>query len=124
MHKPFSPISLSSLPPEIEFSVPEIYSVLPEFRAALGELKGYAELLPNRLLLLSPVIIKESLASSEIESIHTTLEDVLQQTLFPEAEQRLEDKEVIRYRHAILWGTKLCGRLRFLGELYKVSSKD
>lgn len=43
-----------------------------------GKLKGYVELLPNPLLLLSPAIIKESLASSEIENIHTTLEDVLQ----------------------------------------------
>lgn len=101
---PEIPFHLPHLPPAEEFRVPEIYEVLPEVRASLGELKGYAELLPNPLLLLSPAIIKESLASSEIENIHTTLEDVLQQTLFPEVEQRPENKEVLRYREAVIWG--------------------
>lgn len=101
---PETPFDLSPLPPGADFRVPEIYEILPDVRASLGELKGYAELLPNPLILLSPAIVKESLASSEIENIHTTLEDVLQQTLFPEVEQRPENKEVLRYREAVLWG--------------------
>ncbi|MDQ2773035.1 MAG: Fic family protein, partial [Bacteroidota bacterium] len=45
-----------------------------------------------------------SVASSEIENIHTTVESVLQQALFPAAEQRSADKEVLRYSEAIRWG--------------------
>ncbi|MBI5399989.1 Fic family protein [Candidatus Saganbacteria bacterium] len=56
------------------------------------------------LLLLSPAILRESIASSEIENIHTTMIEVLQNQLFPEKEQRETDKEVLRYRDAILWG--------------------
>ena len=103
-YSPEKPFALPPLPPLTDLARPEIYEALPEVRAILGELKGYSELLPNPLLLLSPAIVKESLASSEIENIHTTLEDVLQQTLFPEIEQRPENKEVLRYREAVLWG--------------------
>ena len=56
------------------------------------------------MLLLSPAIIKESVASSEIENINTTVEKVLQQQLFPETEQKIENKEVIRYKDAIITG--------------------
>ena len=100
---PGTPFDLPELPPAEDFFVPKIYAMLPDVRAALGELKGYSGLLPNPMLLLSPAIVKESLASSEIENIHTTLEEVLQQTLFPEAEQRPENKEVLRYSDAVHW---------------------
>lgn len=59
---------------------------------------------PNPLLLIAPVIIRESVASSNIENINTTLADVLQWQLFPEDEQRQPDKEVLRYREAMNWG--------------------
>jgi len=73
-------------------------------RTELGELKGYSHGLPNPMLLLSPAIIRESVASSGIENINTTVEKVLEQQLFPETEQKIENKEVLRYRDAILWG--------------------
>ncbi len=73
-------------------------------RTELGELKGYSHALPNPMLLLSPAIIRESVASSGIENINTTIEKVLEQQLFPETEQKPENKEVLRYRDAILWG--------------------
>ena len=55
---------------------------------------------------MSPAIIRESVASSNIENINTTLAEVLQWQLFPEAEQRLPDKEVLRYHTAMDWGFK------------------
>jgi Fic family protein len=73
-------------------------------RAELGELKGYSYSMPNPLLLLSPAILKESLASSEIENINTTILNVLENQLFPQTEQRPPDKEVLRYRDAIFSG--------------------
>ncbi|MES2389637.1 MAG: Fic family protein [Bacteroidota bacterium] len=85
----------------------ELYTdLLIKARAELGELKGYLSALPNPQLLLSPAVIRESLASSEIENIHTTLESVLKNQLFNESERTGADKEVLRYREALLWGTE------------------
>ena len=72
-------------------------------RIELAELKGYSAAIPNSML-LSPTLIRESVASSEMESIHTTVESMLQQALFPAAEQRSADKEVLRCSEAIRWG--------------------
>src|SRR5204863_8767673 len=55
-------------------------------------------------LLISPAVIKESVASSSIENINTTVERALQMQLFPESELRQPDKEVQRYREAVYWG--------------------
>ncbi|HMJ71125.1 MAG TPA: Fic family protein [Cyclobacteriaceae bacterium] len=73
-------------------------------RTELGELKGYSHVLPNPMLLMSSAIIRESVASSGIENINTTVENVLEQQLFPETEQKSENKEVLRYNNAMLWG--------------------
>lgn len=101
---PESPFALPVLPPDWNAEDPEIYRRLPDIRAAVAELKGYTEQMANPMLLLSPAVIKESLASAEIENVHTTLEDVLQESLFPEIEQRAANKEVRRYGEAITWG--------------------
>lgn len=99
-----NPYDLPLLPPKAELNSPKFKDVLLEARVALAELKGYSFSMPNPLLLLSPAILRESIASSEIENIHTTIIDVLQNQLFPEKEQRETDKEVLRYRDAVLWG--------------------
>ncbi|MCX6143136.1 MAG: Fic family protein, partial [Ignavibacteriales bacterium] len=65
---------------------------------------GYSRALPNPMLLLSPAVLRESVASSNIENINTTVEQVLQMQLFPEAEQKKPDKEVLHYRDAVHWG--------------------
>lgn len=101
---PERPYDLSLLPPKIDFKDQKFTDLLLKARVSLAELKGYSFSMPNPLLLLSPAILRESLASSEIENIHTTIIDVLQNQLFPEKEQRENDKEVLRYRDAILWG--------------------
>lgn len=101
---PIYPHDLALLPPKDSFDSKEITSLIIKARAELGELKGYAFAMPNPTLLLSPAIIKESLASSEIENINTTLIDVLNNQLFPEDEQQKPDKEVLRYRDAVFEG--------------------
>lgn len=98
------PHNLRLLPPTINYTDTAILNLVIKARAELGELKGYSFSMPNPLLLLSPAIIKESLASSEIENINTTMIDVLENQLFPEIEQKQPDKEVLRYRDAVLWG--------------------
>ena len=98
------PHALKKLPPQELFLNDDILRELLQARAQIAELKGYCLDYPNPLLLLSPAIIKESLASSEIENIHTTLIDVFQNSLLPESERRQADKEVLRYHEAIMYG--------------------
>ncbi len=93
-----------SLPPHIDWGEPELTKALIGARTVLAELKGYSISLPNPFLLLSPAILKEAIASSEIENIHTTMLSVLQSQLLPEAERTEPDKEVLRYNEAIRWG--------------------
>lgn len=100
------PHKLAFLPPKIDFKNQQFLEVLLKARTEIAELKGYSFSMPNPMLLISPAIIKESVASSNIENINTTIVDVLKNQLFPEAEQREPDKEVLRYREALLWGFK------------------
>jgi Fic family protein len=98
------PHNLNKLPPKEDYLSDIILKELLEARIQIAELKGYCLDYQNPLLLLSPSIIKESLASSEIENIHTTLINVFQNALLPEIERQTADKEVLRYREAILFG--------------------
>jgi Fic family protein len=101
---PNQPFSLPLLPPALNFKHEKFVDIMLKTRTELGELNGYLHSLPNPLLLLSPAVIKESVASSNIENINTTMEEALQAQLFPEAEQKKPNKEVLRYRNAIVWG--------------------
>ena len=92
------------LPPKQAIANSDFGDLLLKARVELAELKGACGQIPNPLLLIAPVVIRESVASSNIENINTTLADVLQWQLFPEAEQRHPDKEVLRYREAMNWG--------------------
>lgn len=97
------PQDLKLLPPKLEIT-DEVKSLLLQARVEIAELKGYSFSLNNPFLLLSPAAIKEAVASSEIENIHTTVINVLENQLFPEEEQSQPDKEVLRYREALYWG--------------------
>ena len=85
------PFTLPELPPTLNCVQERFMPWLLKARTELGELKGYSHALPNPMLLLSPAIIRESVASSGIENINTTVEKVLEQQLFPETEQKPEN---------------------------------
>ncbi|WP_061232519.1 Fic family protein [Leptospira noguchii] len=104
---PSLPFDLPLLPPDINFSDPNLLKLVARARTELGELKGFSSTVPNPMLLLSPAIIRESIASSKIENINTTIVDVFKQSLFPEYERNESDKEVLRYRNAVLKGYSL-----------------
>ena len=99
------PFPLPLLPPPVPLDSPVLLRAVAAARIELAELKGYSAAIPNPMLLLSPTLIRESVASSEIENIHTTVESVLQQALFPDTERRSADKEVLRYSEALRWAT-------------------
>ena len=102
---PFNDLPL--LPSMVNINNETFSSELIKARAEIAELKGYLHSLPiDPMLIISPSILRESLASSEIENIHTTLADVLQaQLLLDDAKSGSgADKEVLRYRDALMWG--------------------
>lgn len=101
---PTLPFDLPLLPPALDFKHEQFVDIMLQTRTELGELNGYSYSMPNPLLFLSPAVIMESVASSNIENINTTMEEALQAQLFPEAEQKKPNKEVLRYRDAIMWG--------------------
>lgn len=107
---PTYPHALAPLPPARVLSNATFGDLLLAARVELAELKGACGQIPNPLLLTSPAAIRESVASSNIENINTTLAEVLQWQLFPEAEQRPPDKEVLRYREAMTWGFEQLSR--------------
>jgi len=101
---PSRPFELPLLPPAFDFRHEKFLDVMLKAHTELGELNGYSYSLPNPLLLLSPAVLRESVASSNIENINTTMEEALQAQLFPGSERKKPDKEVLRYRDAIMWG--------------------
>lgn len=97
-----NPFPLPELPPKIDFEDKDILKALIGANAAIAVINGTTTHHPNPMLLISPAVLRESVASSNIENINTTLADVLQNELFPEPERRAPDKEVLRYRDALM----------------------
>lgn len=103
---PFDPIrphDLALLPPPFDYKGSRFTEIRVAARVELAELKAYSTSIPNQKLLFSPTIM-ESIASSGVENINTTMVHVLENQLFPEQEQRPVDKEVLRYKSAITEG--------------------
>ncbi len=72
-------------------------------RAALAELKRAAELIPNQGMLINTLPLLEAHASSEIENIVTTTDNLFQ---YRTADEQADPatKEALRYSHALLEG--------------------
>ena len=65
--KPYN--DLPDLPPDIEFESKEVLRKIVKARAALAELKGISETIPNPELLLNSILLQEAKDSSAIENI-------------------------------------------------------
>ena len=97
--KPYNEIPL--LPPKVDLETKAILKQCIQARAALAELKGAAELIPNPSILINTLPLLEAQASSEIENIVTTTDRLFQ---FRELNAQADPatKEALRYRTA-LW---------------------
>jgi len=71
---------------------------------ALAELKGRAATIPNQGILIDTLALQEAKASSEIENIVTTQDELFQLGLFPDGLESGAAKEVARYRDALKLG--------------------
>jgi Fic family protein len=103
-YNPNEPFQLPLLPPRGGLETIQILKALVGASREIGVLKGRCNNIPNPMLLMSLAITKESVESSGIEDIVTTVESVLEGQGLPESEIKAPDKEVLRYREAMNWG--------------------
>lgn len=102
--KPYN--SLPKLPTDFNYDQVDILKQVNEANIALANLNIRAERLPNSLLLVSPLLVRESVASSGIENINTTVEEVFEAEIFEEKRQG-SAKEVLSYKDAMLEGLEM-----------------
>ena len=80
-------------------------------RAALAELKQAGELIPNQSILINTLPVLEARASSEIENIVTTADQLFRFAQDDESEQAdPATKEALRYQSALMQGLRVLGK--------------
>jgi Fic family protein len=89
-------------PPDEEVINIKILKALNDANKALAELKGYARKLPNQSMLVNTIALREAKASSEIENIFTTDDELYKALSGNDSGLTGSSKEVLRYRQA-LW---------------------
>lgn len=101
-NKPWNDLPELPIDPEIYQTV-RVYEQLGNAKAALGRLQGRSVVIPNQGLLINSISLQEAKASSAIENIFTT-DDELYKAYSQDRIQRLAGpaKEVLNYREA-LW---------------------
>lgn len=92
------------LPPPVQLETVPVLKALAAANRALAELKGRAATIPNQGILIDTLTLQEAKASSEIENIVTTQDELFQATLFPEGPDSAAAKEVALYRDSLRLG--------------------
>lgn len=95
--------SLHQLDPA-RFDTPAILKKLASASRQLAELKGIAAAIPNQGILINTLGLQEAKASSEIENIVTTHDELFKDDVLPDAFANPAAKEVLRYRQALRVG--------------------
>lgn len=102
MLKPSYPIP--DLPPTVNLETVPVLKALAKANRALAELKGRAATIPNQGILIDTLALQEAKASSEIENIVTTQDELFQADLKLEGPESAAAKEVALYRDALKLG--------------------
>ncbi len=109
--------NLANFPPERnKIETIRILKEVPKAAAALAELKGIGNTLPNQSMLINAIVLKEAKGSSEIENIITTHDELYKALTINSSKITLATKEVVNYRKALFTGfdfVKQQGFLRF-----------
>jgi Fic family protein len=96
--------NLPILPPPGELETPAVLRALAEAHRHLAELKGRAASIPNQTILIDSLALQEAKASSEVENIVTTQDELFRASLFMEGPSSAAAKEVASYRDALKCG--------------------
>jgi Fic family protein len=97
---------LPLLPPKAEIETTDILKKTISASRALSELKGAIINLPNPTLFIDTINIQEAQASSAIENIITTQDELFRSAV---ADRKIENqaiKEVLHYKEALWYGIK------------------
>ncbi len=97
-------------PPDEKVETIEVLRALNKANKALAELKGLAKKLPNQSMLVNTIALREAKASTEIENIFTTDDELYKALSGNEAGLKGNAKEVLRYRQALWEGYKMIKR--------------
>ena len=95
---------IPDLPPAAELETVAVLREAARAHRYLAELKGRAVAIPNQGILIDTLSLQEARASSEIENIVTTQDEMFQATLFPDNLDGGPAKEVALYRDALKRG--------------------
>lgn len=98
---------LPRLPPKESLETAEVLKAALAAGRALAELKGMVRVLPNPAILLNNLVLLEAQASSEVENIFTTQDQLYRaegQGQPPASDPAT--KEVLHYRQALWHGTR------------------
>lgn len=96
-------LKLAPLPPKADLETKAVLKQLARSHRALAELKGFADTIPNKNILINAVTINEAKDSSEIENIITT-HDELFKAMSQNNYINPAAKEVVNYRSALWQG--------------------
>ncbi len=116
---------LPLLPPKVNFDDVELLKLVNKANNSIFELKGITNILPNKFILLSPLSVKEGVASSGVENINTTVAEALKaDILYEKSELSGAEKEVLNYREAIFSGFDIYRKKGFLAtnDIIKIQS--
>lgn len=104
MWDPKKPFNELPPPPTERLESRAVLKAIAPARAALGALDQAVYRIPNPGVLLSNIPLLEAQASSEIENIVTTTDDLFQFADSPQSSKNAATKETLRYRSALFAG--------------------
>jgi len=93
---------LPLVPPKAEIETKAVLKKVASAGRALAELKGLGATIPNQVILVNSLVLKEAKASSEIENIVTTNDALYKAFTASSSQIDPATKEVLQYRTA-LW---------------------
>lgn len=106
MHQ-FDPLipnnTMPRLPLDLNLTDVNLLIQLNNTNIALGRLNTEAQAIPNKKILIEFASIKESVSSSAIENIHTTIEEAFVAELAQDRNSLTQaNKETLHYKDAII----------------------
>ncbi len=116
-----TPSYLHLFPPDTQgLFTDKVVGLIGEANRAVGNLNSYARIIPNPDLLIWPLLLKESLASSKIEGTQASVKDILRKDVNLGTSARdIDVREVINYREATKLGLSLLNKLPLSERLIK-----